>query len=546
MRSASAAAVAQSSRAQRLFAFVGLSLSEILLTSFVFNFPTTFPEWLNPIAYVKGLAQGTCLAVLIFFLILGHKRSKIILAWSHAARSYSWRRGILTNLALFGLLLAATVVLSHLAARSPQPPWHWFTLYCCLLLTTALSLGAVAAPCWFWKWLWSVAPSEIAVALMVGLLLVLAGKLSLEGWATLSSATLRGSHWILTLYETDVVLDAKRQILGVGNFHVLILKQCSGYEGVGLVATFLGFYCWLMRRQLRFPHALALIPIGILAVWILNLLRIAALVSIGRHFSADLAVNGFHSQAGWIGFLLVAVGAMAVSQKIPFFSVQPLVPNPERDARLRRTPGAQASLQFLAPFIALMVASILASAFAPHDQWLYAVKVVAISAALWWFRGAYLPLMSGASLSSVVTGLAVGLVWIATDPSKGLEPPLGTWLASLPVWLAAIWLGLRAFGSIALVPVAEELAFRGYLFRVLISTRFENVGLGEFRWLAFIGSSVAFGLMHQRWVAACLAGAVYALLMCSTKRLSDPIAAHVASNAAIMGWAVALQQWSLL
>ena len=124
--------------------------------------------------------------------------------------------------------------------------------------------------------------------------------------------------------------------------------------------------------------------------------------------------------------------------------------------------------------------------------------------------------------------------------------PLGPWLASLPAWLAAIWLGLRAFGSIALVPVAEELAFRGYLSRALISTRFESVGFGEFRWLAFIGSSVAFGLMHQRWVAACLAGAVYALLMYRTKKLSDPIAAHMASNAAIMGWAVAAQQWSLL
>ena len=64
--------------------------------------------------------------------------------------------------------------------------------------------------------------------------------------------------------------------------------------------------------------------------------------------------------------------------------------------------------------------------------------------------------------------------------------------------------------------------------------------------LAFIGSSVAFGLMHQRWIAACLAGAVYALLMYRTKKLSDPIAAHMASNAVIMVWAVAAQQWSLL
>lgn len=143
-------------------------------------------------------------------------------------------------------------------------------------------------------------------------------------------------------------------------------------------------------------------------------------------------------------------------------------------------------------------------------------------------------------------GLVVGAVWIATDPNLGVESPLGPWLASLPLWLAAIWLALRAVGSIALVPIAEELAFRGYLARALVSRKFEQVGFGEFRWLAFVASSLAFGLVHQRWVAACLAGAVYALLMYRTKRLSDAIAAHAASNAAILIWAMAAQQWSLL
>ena len=74
---------------------------------------------------------------------------------------------------------------------------------------------------------------------------------------------------------------------------------------------------------------------------------------------------------------------------------------------------------FLAPFIGLVGASMLASAFAPHDQWLYAVKVVAIGGALWWFRRSYLPYISGASLSSVVIGLGVGVAWIVTDPKRG-------------------------------------------------------------------------------------------------------------------------------
>jgi CAAX prenyl protease-like protein len=182
----------------------------------------------------------------------------------------------------------------------------------------------------------------------------------------------------------------------------------------------------------------------------------------------------------------------------------------------------------------------------PHDQWLYALKVAATGAALWWFRETYLPLLAGASPISVAAGLAVGAAWIATDPGKGADGPLGAWLAALPAGLAALWLALRALGSVVFVPLAEELAFRGYLHRVLISARFESVSFGTFRPLAFLVSTLAFGAMHQRWLAACLAGAVYAALMYRSKRLADPIAAHMASNAAIMAWAVAMEQWSLL
>jgi CAAX prenyl protease-like protein len=149
-------------------------------------------------------------------------------------------------------------------------------------------------------------------------------------------------------------------------------------------------------------------------------------------------------------------------------------------------------------------------------------------------------------LTSVAAGLAVGALWIATDPGRGAPTDLGLWLSGLPLWAASLWLLLRGIGTVALVPVAEELAFRGFLARALVSMRFESVSFGDFRPLAFLLSSVAFGLMHERWLAGLLAGAVYALLMYRTNRLSDPIAAHAASNAVIFAWAVAAQQWSLL
>jgi len=52
--------------------------------------------------------------------------------------------------------------------------------------------------------------------------------------------------------------------------------------------------------------------------------------------------------------------------------------------------------------------------------------------------------------------------------------------------------------------------------------------------------------MHGRWVAGALAGAVFALTLYRSKSLSGPIAAHVAANGLIAGYALAFERWELL
>ncbi len=541
MHASSALETGKSDRAWRLVAFAALSLGEAFLVSYTFNFPTGLPEWSNPVAYAKGFAQAGLLAVVAFLAIVWPQRHAILKTWTEAARAHNWRASVLVNLGLFVALLAATIAFSRLVAHASAPPWHWFALYCCLLLVTGASLALVGAPLTFWNWLVRTAPMQIAVALVSACLLVLAGRLSLESWGTLSGATLAVSHWILTLYESDVVLDTSRQLLGIGSFQVRVLKECSGYEGIGLVVAFLALYCWLMRRNLRFPNALLLFPIAIAAVWTLNALRIALLVSIGRHVSREVALNGFHSQAGWIGFLAVGIGIVAASSRMSFFSTAAL-----SAPRTAADPRGRLLLALLVPFMALMATSTLVSLFAPHDAWLYPLKVIAVGAALWSFRDVYAGFASAVSPLSIAVGLGVGVAWIATNPGTESGATLAAWLVTLPAWAAAGWMACRALGGIILVPITEELAFRGYLQRVFIARDFSRIAPGHFTWLSFLATSLLFGLMHQRWAAAALAGAVYALMVYRTNRLSDAIAAHVATNVAIVGWAVLAQEWSLL
>src|SRR6185312_15808415 len=99
----------------------------------------------------------------------------------------------------------------------------------------------------------------------------------------LANVTLRVSYRLLSLYESDARVDYDKLSLGVGDFTAYIDKSCSGYEGMGLVTAFLSLFLWVFRRSLLFPNALALIPIGVGAIWLLTLGRMCRL----RSQSAD-------------------------------------------------------------------------------------------------------------------------------------------------------------------------------------------------------------------------------------------------------------------
>jgi CAAX prenyl protease-like protein len=95
------------------------------------------------------------------------------------------------------------------------------------------------------------------------------------------------------------------------------------------------------------------------------------------------------------------------------------------------------------------------------------------------------------------------------------------------------------------VPIAEELAFRGYLIRKLVANDFEKVPTGTFTWLSFTVSSVAFGLLHDSWAAGTLAGAGYAGALYWRGRLADAVVAHMTSNALIAAAVLGGGWWSL-
>lgn len=376
-------------------------------------------------------------------------------------------------------------------------------------------------------------------------------------WPSLADGALWLSYHTISLFYSNIIIDPQAKILGTPTFQVKIDPACSGYEGLMLMLCFLGIYLWLFRRELHFPKALLLLPIGMLAIWIANGLRISALIVIGTSFSAKVAVDGFHSQAGWIAFTSVALGLVLIAHRARFFTL--LSPGQDSMASIQEFAAADGAVEethgpmgsrlaaaLLLPFMALLTTTLLTQAFSSGFGYLYPLRVISTALVLWHFRKVYRGLGWTWSWQALGIGVLIFLLWIALTPNRATDTePLAQGLSGLAPWLAATWLAFRVLGSVVTVPLAEELVFRGYLLRKLIAQDFEQVPPGRLTWLSFLGSSLLFGLLHSSWLAGTLAGMGYALAYCRHGRIGDAFAAHMLTNALIAAWVFAWKDGSL-
>ena len=400
-------------------------------------------------------------------------------------------------------------------------------------------------------------------------------------WASLHVERFTGLFWSYTgkttvdLVETLLapfagapVIRPETFVIGTDDFKVEIKKACGGFQGIGLITMMLAGYLWWFRSIHRFPQSLLLFPVGILLIWMANVLRITALILVGIWIDPAIAVDGFHSQAGWITFLIVGLGTIWVAQQMRFFTI--LVPadaglpggearSPDHAIASPPAPVAGSPVEpgvlygpstvaCLLPFLALTAVTILTQAFTSGFNYLYPLRVITVAAVLWSLRRHYAPGREPISIVAVAIGVLTFLVWMALAPGYGLEDPEKV-AAMDPAQLgqpsALLWLLFRVAGYTITVPIAEELVFRGFLARRLIDDDVERVPVGTFTWLSFLASSLAFGLMHGAdWPRATLAGVAFALALYQRRRLADAIVAHATINACLAGYVIATGSWT--
>jgi exosortase E/protease (VPEID-CTERM system) len=486
-------------------------------------------------------------------LLLAVGISTLACAWVRSLRAETAGSLPAPLVATFALFLAAhlaavaaftglTVVLLEGANRASLIasglPLVWMLL---ALSAGALAVAAVVSPR-AWPALvrqnWRTGLAGIAV----GTAGWAAGDLAAGGWRRFATPTLSTACYLLRLVCPDAVCRPAEFILGTPTFSVVISPACSGYEGMGLTAAFLTGFLVLFRRELRFPHALLLLPVGVAAAWFLNAVRIAALIVVGDRLSPELALGGFHSQAGWLAFNAVCLGLVAVGARTSVFRAAAAGPE-------GATTGGNPTAAYLVPLLAVLATQMVTGLTAVGLDRLYPLRVVAAVAALWWYRRELAVWRWRVSWQAFLLGLAAFGLWILLDPHLWGAPQasdLPGRLAALPTWEAAAWIVFRVVGSVVTVPVVEELAFRAYLTRRLLARDFQSVPPGRFARTAFFLSSAIFGAAHYpRWLAGTLTGLVFALAWYRRGELADAVLAHAVTNALVAFAVLAGGAWYL-
>ncbi len=208
-------------------------------------------------------------------------------------------------------------------------------------------------------------------------------------------------------------------------------------------------------------------------------------------------------------------------------------------------------LPYVAPMALFLLLTDLESraptAFYP---WLYGLKIIFVSGALWMCRavwrdirwdGRVLPL-------SISVGIAVFGLWIGLDkaipyPHLGARTGLNPFSALENDAARALFLCSRFYGLVLMVPLMEELFWRSFLLRYATEPEFEKLPVGTFSNVAFALVAGAFGLAHSEWLVAIIAAAIYALLLRKTESLFACIIAHGVTNLCLGIYVLSSGDW---
>jgi CAAX prenyl protease-like protein len=182
------------------------------------------------------------------------------------------------------------------------------------------------------------------------------------------------------------------------------------------------------------------------------------------------------------------------------------------------------------------------------------VRDAVLVAAIVGFSRHVLPTRAPHWLASIGLGLAVCALWVAPDAlipgwralpifQNGITGHLTTSIP--PTELTPLMLVLRTARAALLVPILEELFWRGWLPRWLQDTRFERIPIGQYTSFAFWATALLFAAEHgPYWEVGLLCGIIYNWWLRRTRSLGDLVLTHAVTNLALSLYVIFGRKWT--
>jgi CAAX prenyl protease-like protein len=188
------------------------------------------------------------------------------------------------------------------------------------------------------------------------------------------------------------------------------------------------------------------------------------------------------------------------------------------------------------------------------------LKGLVVAIALWIFRREYPPFETKGFLSAIVAGGVGFVIWILFDLIQSTIPGLQGFLEKLmqggragydpftspaPAALRIAFVCVRIIEMAVLVPIMEEVFWRGFLARYLLADDFRNAPQGVFTPFNFFAVTLAFASVHPEFLAAIAWGALINLLYHRTANLWACIVMHAVTNGLLAGYVLMTGEWHL-
>jgi uncharacterized protein len=202
------------------------------------------------------------------------------------------------------------------------------------------------------------------------------------------------------------------------------------------------------------------------------------------------------------------------------------------------------------PFAVFAALTLFQGSFGEAAQyWVYTLKTILAAWLLWLVRPYIAEMRWKLSWEAVAVGVGVFLAWVGLD---GLYPMFAARAGSFnPLktygegsGLAIFFIAVRTIGSSLVVPPLEEVFYRSFIYRYLISADFTGIPLSTLNWRAFFLAGVIFGIGHFEWLPGILCAFAYQWLTLRKNRLGDAMTAHAITNFLLALWVVGRHAYS--